>query len=315
MKPPTGTHCVHPTQKRGFTLVELLVVIAIIGILIALLLPAVQAAREAARRIQCAKNLRQFGIGINGYLAANQIFPISVSPWYQGPHPTAGTSGKGWIINILPYVEQQELYEWFVPGFNGAFFSSQGIYRPECRLAMRTACDFLHCPSDDSAVQNSTNEYQWEGVEVALTNYKGVLGDTRLAGTYSVHDGSMPDCHETTGCYGLFYRNNYQEPTGIIEVTDGASNTLMVGEDVPAENHHSVAYYSNGDWCSCHAPLNYMPHTPDDWWNVMSFRSRHPGIVQFCLVDGSVRTLSEEIDYTLYRALSTKAGGEVVEVP
>jgi prepilin-type processing-associated H-X9-DG protein len=95
------------------------------------------------------------------------------------------------------------------------------------------------------------------------------------------------------------------------------TNTLMVGEDVPAHNWHSTAYYCNGDYSSCHAPLNYLPEppTPADWWNVMSFRSLHPGGAQFCMADGSVRFFDEQIDYVLYRALSTKAGEEIVELP
>jgi prepilin-type N-terminal cleavage/methylation domain-containing protein/prepilin-type processing-associated H-X9-DG protein len=319
MRPTFRVRGVYNTPSRGFTLVELLVVIAIIGVLIALLLPAIQAAREAARRMQCSNKLKQFGVGINAYIDAHGVFPISIAPWTselpQPVPPGVKLNAKGWIISVLPYMEQEQLYEQFIPGFNGDFMASSGIYSTACRGAMKTKCDFLHCPSDDSAQQNSTNEYQWEGIEVALTNYKGVLGDSRVGGTSSVHQGTMPDCHYTVGCNGLFYRHNFREPIAMKEVTDGTSTTLMVGEDVPAQNHHSVAFYSNGDWCSCNAPLNYFPDTPNDWWNVMTFRSRHPGVVQFCFVDGSVRPLSEQIDYALYRALSTKAGGEVVEAP
>ncbi len=86
----------------------------------------------------------------------------------------------------------------------------------------------------------------------------------------------------------------------------------MVGEDVPRENNHSVAFYANGDYASCHAPLNFFPKPsrPNDWWDVMSFRSRHPGTAQFCLSDGSVRIINETIDRSLYRALSTRNGNE-----
>jgi prepilin-type processing-associated H-X9-DG protein len=91
----------------------------------------------------------------------------------------------------------------------------------------------------------------------------------------------------------------------------------MLGEDVPEHNNVSAAYYGNGDHASCHAPLNYLPDTPtpDDWPNVMSFRSRHPAGAQFCMADGSVQFVNETIDYTLYKGLSTKAGGEDAALP
>ena len=304
-------------RYRGFTLIELLVVIAIIGILIALLLPAVQAAREAARTVQCRNNLKQIGTAIHGYIDVYEVFPISISYHHSGPRPSPQVNGKGWIIGILPYLEQEPLFDQFIPGFIGNFGSGGGLKNAACRRAMKTQLSVLHCPSDASVLTNSTSQFQWEGIEVALTSYKGVIGDTRMGGGYSVHQGTEPDCHNTVGCNGIFYRTNYQEPIRLIDVRDGLTNTLMVGEDVPAVNHHSTAFYCNGDYSSCHAPLNYFPNppTPNEWWNVMSFRSLHPSGAHFCLADGSVHFFSENIDYMLYRHLSTKAGHELVKIP
>jgi hypothetical protein len=90
----------------------------------------------------------------------------------------------------------------------------------------------------------------------------------------------------------------------------------MVGEDIPAHNWHSTAYYSNGDYSSCHAPLNFKPNPPipSEWWNVISFRSEHPGGAHFVLGDASVHFVSEGIDYFMYRGLSTKAGAETARL-
>lgn len=304
-------------RRRAFTLIELLVVIAIIGILIALLLPAVQSAREAARGAQCRNNLKQLGLAIHGYIDVHGVFPISIAYNRSGPRPSPQVNGKGWIIGILPYMEQQELFDQFLPGFIGDIGSGGGLRNPACRRAMTTQLHALHCPSDDSVLTNSFSQFQWAGIEVALTSYKGVIGDTRMGSGSSVHQGTMPDCHNTVGCNGIFYRNNYQEPIRLVDVRDGLGNTLMVGEDVPAANHHSTAFYCNGDYSSCHAPLNYFPDppTPNEWWNVMSFRSLHPSGAHFCLADGSVHFFPETIDYMLYRHLSTKAGHEPVKVP
>jgi len=106
-------------------------------------------------------------------------------------------------------------------------------------------------------------------------------------------------------------------PLSPANVRDGLSNTFAVGEDVVVANHHSVAYYSNGDYASCHAPLNYFPQppTPDHWPSVMSFRSLHPGGAHFCLADGSIHFVGETIDLTVYQALSTRAGRETVTLP
>ncbi|MEM9657696.1 MAG: DUF1559 domain-containing protein, partial [Planctomycetota bacterium] len=103
-----------------------------------------------------------------------------------------------------------------------------------------------------------------------------------------------------------------QEPISFRQIADGLSNTYMVGEDVPGHNYHSAAFYSNGDYASCHAPLNFKPEPPIpvQWPDVMSFRSEHVGGAHFAMADASVQFVGEDIDYCLYRAASTKAGGE-----
>jgi prepilin-type N-terminal cleavage/methylation domain-containing protein len=250
-------------NRRAFTLVELLVVIAIIGILVALLLPAVQAAREAARRMQCTNHLKQLALAVHNYQDAFRSFPISISPWAEGAAPTPQRNGKGWIVSVLPFIEQQAVYDIFATnGFKGDMFSGSGIANPLCKDVMQAKLSFLNCPSDPSGKKISTVMFQWEGKPVSLTNYKGVIGDTRMGGGSSVHQGTMPDCHNTTGCNGTFYRNNYQDGISIDDFKDGTSNTLLIGEDVPEQNSHSTAFYSNGDYASCHAPPNYFPKPP-----------------------------------------------------
>lgn len=307
--------------RPGFTLVELLVVIAIIGILMSLTLPAIQAARETARKTECANKIRQFGVAVLKFESTNRTLPTSTA--YDQPQdtpkaPAGGLSGKGWIVSALPQMEESALYDQFLPGLkNGPMSATAGIQRPECRAAMKTQLPGLQCPSDMDQEKETTKQYQWVGIEVALTNYKGVNGDTRMGGTASIHPGAMPDLHQMQKSYGLFWRHSYLVPVRMAHIRDGVSKTFMLGEDLPEHNHHSAAYYANGDYASCHAPLNYMPDppTPDTWPNVMSFRSRHPGGAQFSMADGSIQFVNELIDYTIYRGLSTKAGGEDASLP
>ena len=296
-------------RRSAFTLVELLVVIAIIGVLVALLLPAVQAAREAARRTKCANNLKQLGIAVHNYHDTFGYLPTSGGYAAEGPRPTANPNRKGWIVSILPQMEQTALYERFEPFFTMA----GGLSHADCQDEMGISTKGLHCPSDPHGGALITNQNQFTNIPVAITNYKGVIGDTKMGGAWT----GTADCHNTIGCTGLFYRNNYQEPQRLSNIIDGTSNTFMIGEDLPQHNQHSAAYYCNGDYASCHAPLNYMPKppTPADWPKVISFRTMHPGGAHFCAADASVRFISQTIDHVHYQALATKAGSEVYNMP
>ncbi len=264
---------------------ELLVVIAIIGIRGSLLLLAVQAAREAARRMQCASNLKQMGLAAHLYHDTFDRFPPSVSWANEGTNVnTYVATGKGWIVSILPHIEQQAHYDAF--DMRGSFGSNQGMKHLSNRELVRQRPPFLVCPSDN-APKTWTFGIQWVGIPTAPMNYKGNMGDHQVSGSSSF--GGGPYCNNgNRPCNGFFWRNSIHYGVNVASTTDGTSNTVLVGEDVPEQNHHSV-WDSNGDFAAIYAPMNYMPGgAPDGWWEVVSFRSRHPGGAGFCFADSSV---------------------------
>lgn len=303
-------YCFRGQSHGGLTLIETLVAIAIIGILVAMILPAVQAAREGVRRLTCQNRLRQIGLAVHSYHNAFSQLPPSIGPWGDGV-PTPERSGKGWIVGILPHLELQSLYDDLRPGFDGDFFDGGGLLDLGIRDAIRTSVPGLHCPSDGSASEPSSHQPELLGISVGLTNYQGVLGDHQLGGSDSIFTGTLPDRHNQTKCNGLFFRVSYQDPQRFRSITDGLSSTYLVGEGVPEHNSRSMAFYANGDYASCHAPPNYFPDppTPEAWENVVGFRSRHHGGLYFVLCDGSVAFESETIHHDLYRQRSTKAHG------
>jgi prepilin-type N-terminal cleavage/methylation domain-containing protein/prepilin-type processing-associated H-X9-DG protein len=341
--------------RGGFTLVELLVVIAIIGILVALLLPAIQAAREAARRMSCSNNLHNIGLAVLNFADGQKHMPYSADMWaeeFDGPaHSTwigpgsgkldpsnggEGYSGRGWVVDIFPQMEEQGKYDQIKAALkttNGkkAFTdppratNGSGMGVPDIRQIMQTQLPFLTCPTDPTAMP-SDKQYHWKPILVATTCYKGVIGDDvvwPMSTTWLT--GSRPDCHNNLnnlqGCNGLFWRTAYYNPVKLKDITDGQSKTFMVGECVVGQDYQSAALFADGDWAGCNVPLNYFRPgaTEDDlinyWYDVISFRSYHPGGAQFVMADGSVHFVQEGIDLETYEALATRNGGETASSP
>ena len=286
-----------PRQRASaFTIIELLVVIAIIGLLIALLLPAVQAAREAARRGQCSNKLKQLGLAIHNYADVNRVVPSNYN--WGGPGGFAGPA-CGWIARTLAFMEEDAIYQ----QFRAIKFD---LRNPSALSLVQTPVPALWCPSDDSAQQLQLQQYQWMGYPVAQTNYKGCIGD----GTLGAGVSGSQNQFQFSPNNGFFWRMSYQNPVSWKQVPDGLSQTFLLGEDLPEYNVHSMWAYSNADWSACSQVLNYLPNPPNplDWMNAISFRSRHPGGAQFCFADGSLHFISDEINFMLYRALSTRDG-------
>ncbi len=290
----------------GFTLVELLVVITIIGILIALLLPAVQSAREAARRLQCSNNLKQIGLAVLNYENQYGVFPINIAHYQE-----AGVDGNGmsWLIGILPFIEQQALFDSMT--LEGRVDQGLGVMREENREAIKTPVDAYYCPSDDARGTVKTDVWLVVGTPFATTNYCGVMGPHNL-GNCSIW-GGLADCHNYSAyrkreCAGSFWRHSHLAPVTVTSFRDGTSNTMIAGEVLPKYGGRVWAL-SNGPNISTHMPLNYTDPL-GHWRNIEGFRSRHPGGANFAFADGHVSFISETINTDTYRALSTRAGGE-----
>jgi len=289
-------------SRRGFTLVELLVVIAIIGILIALLLPAVQAAREAARRSQCTNNLKQIGLALHNYHDTHRCLPPGHLEKYVGA--SLSSTSWGWTGLILPFMEQQTVFDVVnvgQPSFYGAF----GV--PEAVTAMQQPIATLKCPSD---LQSVTNDYRQRIIGsvtmlVATANYVGSNSSDTLIYT----DNSITA--------GLFIRN---KGLRFADILDGTTNTVAVGErgwqyrDATGVVHVSASAIvfgmttnnntvGRGDQIASGIYKLNLDGTEQSGSNaapyergMAGFSSLHPGGANFVLADGSVRFVSETID-------------------
>ena len=308
--PPSTIH--HP--RSGFTLVELLVVIAIIGILIALLLPAVQSAREAARRMQCSNNLKQIGLALHNYHTTHRSLPY-------GANFPSGYGGT-WAAMILSFLEQQNVYD--------QFDFSKPIGHADNLPAARTVISSYICPSDSVDDPLMGGRIQTPNTNAAGSMglwYPTSMGPTRDGTSPSVSCVFCPDgvgsfcCADTSdyGPDGVGIMDRYSRVVRFSAITDGLSNTLMAGETLPAQCTFNGAYNHNFPINGTTIPLNTFEESVDGWNNLWytacGFKSRHPGGANFLICDGSVHFLSDTIDYRLYNELGTRGGGEVVQVP
>jgi prepilin-type N-terminal cleavage/methylation domain-containing protein/prepilin-type processing-associated H-X9-DG protein len=305
------------SRSRGFTLVELLVVIAIIGILIALLLPAVQAVREAARRMQCANNLKQLGLAAHQYSVMFGHYPAG----YLGPRPEAPTppfNGFQWsssLAALLPELEQQSLCDLLDAekvSAHGSLFDALQVGpsywssdRPSAWTYAQSKLAVFTCPSDssdkddtfvvvhffydDSQVTCDMQGALFEGGRgnvLGRTNYLGAAGEVGVS-------GNLP----CDFWLGIFTNRSRVTPAA---VEDGLSNTMLFGEVMGGRNNTDKKTYGFS-WIGCGAFGSAWGIGQDLW---SQFGSSHPGVANFSAADGSVRTVSYQIDPEMLRRFS-----------
>ncbi|WP_234824120.1 DUF1559 domain-containing protein [Bremerella cremea] len=288
-------------SRSGFTLVELLVVIAIIGVLIALLLPAVQQAREAARRNSCSNKLKQLGLALHNYHDTYKSFPFGSLVMDNNSNP------MGWHYSILPFIEQNAMYE------QGNMIEQyhQGVNAPLREIRM----DAYICPSAGSKAEKADDDSKYY-----TTHYYGIMGPT---GTNPQSNTAYKE--NTSGSHGGFSREGifyFNERRTFADVIDGTSNTLMLGEiSWAARKGNSTRYRPwnrggrlNEFMAPCKNVANPINSDYTALFNDMSYGSNHPGGCQFAMADASVHFVPEVVDYNVYLSSASTSGGETLSV-
>lgn len=298
--------------RRGFTLVELLVVIAIIGILVALLLPAVQAAREAARRMQCSNNLKQIGLANANYEETFKVYP----PGRMGcdgintgdcngnaNYQRVGTSA---LVCMLLFLENQPLHDSM--DLNTGLYSLAFGMSAQNQKAVAVRPAFVVCPSDTAKPLRDVGGYMAATGSYAMVH--GRLGpDQGISGNMKVFN---------TGIY--VYKTAFAQSN----ITDGTSSTMIFGETYDGQLNEVYNVWTMG---SRHQTLRSTVNPPNTAPGLGittapygtklngAFASRHPGGAMFAFADGHVQFITENIDLPTYRAISTREDGEPLSAP
>ena len=342
-KPGPHRHASGRTQRRGFTLIELLVVIAIIGILVSLLLPAVQQARESARRSQCLNNLKQMGIAMHSYHGAWKTFPIGALHSRTPSLRYSDDRGASFFVAILPYIEQGNVYKKLDQGAAGGAGNMQNAANPNGTVLDGFHLSIYTCPSSSMTTMTTPQPQAQRGV--MMPNYVGVSGAALLNG------GPNPLAEPTYN--GVMAGSGVLVPNRSIamrDITDGSSNTMAVaeqsafartanGREVDLRSSNSYGGWvgstgsgtpGDGTWfCTDYQswnittvryPINFKDATsvcgasgldPVDGCNRPIQSAHHTGC-NILLADGAVRYLPETIDFKALTNLANRNDGETI---
>jgi prepilin-type N-terminal cleavage/methylation domain-containing protein len=329
-------------SRRAFTLVELLVVIAIIGVLVALLLPAVQAAREAARRAQCTNNLKQSALAMltfennnkfqpQYHAAIRSTCPTPTAADYYGGGGYGQCAGPVWSVLLLPYIEQQQLFD--------RFNKTKKMNDASNAQWIRQVPPNFVCPSAESAGQPV---FENRRDRAGANPQTPALGLYYAVSAGPLHqDTCNPACSGSPGpanfcCQGLNYGTNPDDNSpgmfgrtdkkrSFKQVTDGLSNTFLMGETLPEQCQYHAAFGLNFSLAGTAIPLNtdqtcvandtVSPPATTCHHLGCGFKSNHPGGAHFAMADASIHFLDEAIDYRVYNNLGTRAGSETASLP
>lgn len=309
-------------RLRAFTLIELLVVIAIIGVLIGLLMPAIQKVRDAAARLNCQNSLKQIGLALTSYHDTQGTFPPAIAETFS-PAARDANQWMSWMGRVLPYLEQENLYKNSMAAFASQTATTRDAFKNPPHTALATVLNILRCPVDDRQYRQAYAG----GLTVAFTGYLGVSGT---------------DLRKNDG---VLYWNS---KVNVADILDGTSNTVIVGERPPSWDLVFGWWYAGaGQWDTSFSPthnsgstdvtlgaselniksvgiaaLNACPNGPyafgpgniNNACDQFHFWSLHPGGSNFLFGDGSVKFVSYDAA-AIVPKLATRSGGETVTVP